>query len=73
VFRALRSAPLTERALLARVRSVSPSVAAQRLADLRRIRAVETVPESGELRLSAAGRRLQGHLDSLAGWTLTGR
>jgi len=68
VFRALTGAHVTERGLPARVRGVAPSVVAQRVADLRRIGAVEVVPETGDLRLSPQGRRLQGVLDSLERW-----
>ena len=68
VFRALENGSLGERALAARLKAYAPSVVAQRVADLRRIGAVEVVPESGELRLSARGRRLQGLLDQLARW-----
>jgi DNA-binding HxlR family transcriptional regulator len=68
VFRALTGSNVTERALPARVRGVAPSVVTQRVADLRRIGAVEVVPETGDLRLSPHGRRLQGLLDSLERW-----
>jgi DNA-binding HxlR family transcriptional regulator len=68
VFRALTAGALTERAVETRVRGLAPSVVAQRVADLRRIGAVEVVPETGDLRLSPHGRRLQGLLDSLARW-----
>jgi DNA-binding HxlR family transcriptional regulator len=69
VFRALTGGSVPERALASRVRTVAPSVVAQRVADLRRIDAVEVVPESGDLRLSPHGRRLQGLLDSLERWS----
>ena len=68
VFRALQNGALGERALEARLRAINPSVVAQRVADLRRIGAVEAVPESGDLRLSPRGRRLQGLLDELDRW-----
>ena len=68
VFRALENGALGERALEARLRGYNPSVVAQRVADLRRIGAVEVVPENGDLRLSPKGRRLQGLLDDLAAW-----
>jgi DNA-binding HxlR family transcriptional regulator len=68
VFRALTGGSVTERALPSRVRGIAPSVVAQRVADLRRIDAVEVVPETGDLRLSPRGRRLQGLLDSLERW-----
>jgi DNA-binding HxlR family transcriptional regulator len=68
VFRALTGGPVTERALAARLRSYAPSVVAQRVADLRRLGAVEVVPETGDLRLSPPGRRLQGLLDALERW-----
>jgi DNA-binding HxlR family transcriptional regulator len=69
VFRALEGGPLGERALESRLRTYAASVVAQRVADLRRLGAVEVVPESGDLRLSPHGRRLQGLLESLARWT----
>ena len=68
VFRALVSGSLGERALEARLKAYAPSVVAQRVADLRRVGAVEVVPENGDLRLSPRGRRLQGLLDQLARW-----
>jgi len=68
VFQALRNGALGERALESRLRSLAPSVVAQRVADLRRIGAVEVVPENGDLRLSADGRRLQGLLEPLDAW-----
>lgn len=68
VFRALQGGALNERALEARLRSYAASVVAQRVADLRRLGAVEVVPESGDLRLSPHGRRLQGVLDQLDAW-----
>ncbi len=68
VFRALHGGPLAERALVRRVAAVADSVVVQRVSDLRRIGAVEQVPETGDLRLSPAGRRLQGILDRLADW-----
>jgi DNA-binding HxlR family transcriptional regulator len=68
VFRALQNGPVTERALEARLRALNASVIAQRVADLRRIGAVEVVPESGDLRLSPRGRRLQGVLDQVGRW-----
>lgn len=69
VFRALVHGPLGERALEARLRSYAASVVAQRVADLRRLGAVEVVPESGDLRLSPHGRRLQGLLDQVERWS----
>ncbi len=68
VFRALHHGAVAERALVRRVGAVADSVVVQRLSDLRRIGAVEQVPETGDLRLSPAGRRLQGILDRLAEW-----
>jgi DNA-binding HxlR family transcriptional regulator len=68
VFEALTGGPATERALAARLRAYAPSVVAQRVSDLRRIGAVEVVPEAGDLRLSPRGRRLQGLLDQLGRW-----
>jgi DNA-binding HxlR family transcriptional regulator len=67
-FEALTGGPATERALATRLRAYAPSVVAQRVADLRRIGAVEVVPETGDLRLSPRGRRLQGLLDQLGRW-----
>lgn len=68
VFQALVNGAVGERALEARLKAFAPSVVAQRVADLRRIGAVEIVPESGDLRLSPDGRRLQGLLDQLDAW-----
>ena len=68
VFRALVAGNVTERALPTRVRGIAASVVAQRVADLRRVGAVEVVPETGDLRLSPHGRRLQGLLDQLGRW-----
>ena len=68
VFRALLNGALSERALEGRLRSYAPSVVAQRVADLRRLGAVEVVHESGDLRVSPHGRRLQGVLDQLDAW-----
>ena len=68
VFRALVNGPASERALEARLKTYAPSVVAQRVADLRRIGAVEVVPENGDIRLSPDGRRLQGLLDQLDRW-----
>ncbi len=68
VFRALVNGALGERALEARLKAYAPSVVAQRVADLRRVGAVEVVPENGDLRLSPRGRRLQGLLDQLDRW-----
>lgn len=72
VFRALVNGPAGERALEARLKTYAPSVVAQRVADLRRIGAVEVVPENGDLRLSPDGRRLQGLLDQLDRWATRG-
>ena len=69
VVRALEGGALGERALESRLRSYAASVVAQRVADLRRVGAVEVVPENGDLRLSPRGRRLQGVLDQLARWS----
>ena len=68
VFRALLNGPASERALESRLRGYAASVVAQRVADLRRIGAIEVVPENGDLRLSPHGRRLQGLLDQLDRW-----
>lgn len=70
---ALESGPLAQRALTGRLRRLPASLVSQRVAELRRLGAVEVVPESGALRLSPAGRRLQGILDSLAQWSARGR
>lgn len=72
VFRALQNGALGERALEARLRTYAASVVAQRVSDLRRIGAVEVVPESGDLRLSPRGRRLQGLLDQVRKWAAEG-
>jgi DNA-binding HxlR family transcriptional regulator len=69
VFRELTGGSLGERALETRLRTYAASVVAQRVADLRRIGAVEVVPENGDLRLSPHGRRLQGLLDQLDRWS----
>jgi DNA-binding HxlR family transcriptional regulator len=71
-FRALESGAVTERGLATRLKTYAPSVVAQRVADLRRIGAVEVVPETGDLRLSPHGRRLQGLLDQLGRWAEQG-
>ncbi len=71
-FRALESGNTTERGLETRLKAYAPSVVAQRVADLRRIGAVEVVPETGDLRLSPHGRRLQGLLDQLGRWAEQG-
>ncbi len=71
VFRTLLGGPVAERALVRRVGAVADSVVVQRLSDLRGIGAVELVPETGDLRLSPAGRRLQGILDHLEDWAST--
>lgn len=68
VFQTLTGGALDERALATRLRAYAPSVVAQRVADLRRLDVVEVVPESGDLRLSPRGRRLQGVLDQLDRW-----
>ncbi|HZG95671.1 MAG TPA: hypothetical protein VEZ46_13275 [Mycobacteriales bacterium] len=68
VVEALLGGSLTERAVASRLSAYSASVVAQRVADLRRIGVVETVPENGDLRLSADGRRLLGVLDALERW-----
>ena len=69
VFEALTGGAVTERALTVRLHAYAPSVVAQRVADLRRLGAVEVVPENGDLRLSPRGRRLQGLLDQLGRWS----
>jgi DNA-binding HxlR family transcriptional regulator len=57
-----------ERALVRRLHQIAPSVVAQRIEDLRRLGVVEEVPESGDLRLSPEGRRLQDVLVRLDRW-----
>lgn len=69
VFRALEAGALSQRALARRLSSLADSVVAQRLEELRRMGVVETVPENGDLRLSARGRRLQGLLSQLGAWS----
>lgn len=64
----LTSGAVGERALMTRLSSYNSSVVIQRVEDLRRIEVVEVVPESGDLRLSARGRRLLGVLDGLEAW-----
>ncbi|MEO6714989.1 MAG: hypothetical protein ABIM89_16400 [Mycobacteriales bacterium] len=64
----LATAALSERALVSRLSTYNSSVVSQRVEDLRRLDVVEVVPESGELRLSAHGRRLLGVLDGVAAW-----
>jgi DNA-binding HxlR family transcriptional regulator len=73
VFRALEGGPLGARALQQRLAGLPGSLVTQRAAELRRLGAVEVVPESGELRLSPSGRRLQDLLLHLAGWAERGR
>lgn len=68
VFGVLTGGALYERQVVARCSGVAPSVVTQRIEDLRRLGAVETVPETGELRLAPEGRRLQGVLDDLRRW-----
>jgi DNA-binding HxlR family transcriptional regulator len=68
VFRELTGGSLSEHAVEVRLKAYAPSVVTQRLADLRRIGAVEVVPETGDVRLSPHGRRLQGLLDQLGRW-----
>ena len=68
VFRALTGPALPEHALVVRLGHLGESVVIQRIADLRRLGAVEEIPESGDLRLSPEGRRLQGLLDQLERW-----
>ncbi|MEP7055536.1 MAG: transcriptional regulator [Actinomycetota bacterium] len=64
----LTSGALGERALTTRLSAYNSSVVTQRVEDLRRIEVVELVPENGDLRLSARGRRLLGVLDGLGAW-----
>ena len=68
LFEALTGPALSERAAISRLPHLNPSVVVQRLNDLQRLGVVEVVPESGELRLSPHGRRLQGLLDQLGRW-----
>ena len=64
----LAAGPLSERALATRLASYNSSVVVQRVEDLRRLEVVEVIPESGDRRLSARGRRLLGVLDGLEAW-----
>lgn len=64
----LASGSLSERALAGRLSTYNGSVVSQRVEDMRRLEVVEVIPESGDLRLSARGRRLLGSLDSLEAW-----
>lgn len=59
---------LAERALTSRLSTYNSSVVSQRVEDLRRMDVVEVIPENGDLRLSARGRRLLGLLDGLESW-----
>jgi len=59
---------VSERALASRLSAYNSSVIAQRVEDLKRLDVVEEIPESGDLRLSAQGRRLLGALDALDTW-----
>jgi DNA-binding HxlR family transcriptional regulator len=68
VFVTLQGGALSARALERRLGSIDDSVVRQRLADLRRLGAVEEVPETGDLRLSPDGRRLQDLLIRLDRW-----
>jgi DNA-binding HxlR family transcriptional regulator len=68
IVEALLGGALTERALASRLSAYAGSVVAQRVEDLRRLGVLEVIPENGELRLSARGRRLQGVLDGLEDW-----
>jgi DNA-binding HxlR family transcriptional regulator len=68
IVEALLGGALAERALATRLSAYAGSVVAQRVEDLRRLGVLEVVPENGELRLSARGRRLQGLLDGLEEW-----
>lgn len=58
----------TSPATIVGIGSIAESIWAQRLSDLRAADVVEEVRETGELRLSPRGRRLQGLLDQLARW-----
>jgi DNA-binding HxlR family transcriptional regulator len=69
VFRALEAGAVSQRALVRRLSSLADSVVPQRLGELRRLGVIETVPENGDLRLSARGRRLQGLLSQLGAWS----
>ena len=68
VLSALHGGAVPERALVRRLNTLAPSVVRQRVAELRRLGAVEEVPENGELRLSPDGRRLQDLLRRLDEW-----
>ena len=63
---ALRGGPQAFAVLVAGA-DAAPAQVSQRLRELREAGIVE-VDESGDYRLSAEGRRLQGQLESLAGW-----
>jgi DNA-binding HxlR family transcriptional regulator len=75
VLAALEGPSLPERTLVRRVSSagssvsVSSSVVAQRVQELRDLGVIEVVPENDDLRLSPRGRRLQGELERLARWS----
>lgn len=64
----LSSGSVSERALASRLSTYNPSVVLQRVEDLRRLEVLEVIPESGDLRLSARGRRLLGTLESVEAW-----
>ena len=65
LFSALTGQPMNERVLVHSRGTVTESVWLQRLAELKALDVVEEVRETGELRLSARGRRVQGILDQL--------
>lgn len=65
LFMVLTGPPRSRRALVSLRGQIAESVWVQRLSDLRAAGVVEEVRETGEFRLSARGRRLQGALDQL--------
>jgi hypothetical protein len=65
LFDALTGPALSERQLVHARGTVTESVWLQRLAELRALDIIEEVRETGELRLSSRGRRVQGILGQL--------
>lgn len=68
VVQVLTSGSVSERALVSRLSAYNSSVVSQRVEDLKRLDIVEVIPESGDLRLSARGRRLLGALEAMEAW-----
>lgn len=66
LFEALKGHPLSHKALLHARGQITESVWLQRLSELTSLGVVEEVRETGDLRLSPRGRRLQGILDQIA-------